>query len=229
MRRGRVRGLGSRGTWRGLESSSRRRVDATAPERAVGVDAERGANGFEEPPGADASARLMPWCHRFFDVAFGVIGPKDERLVAVPELLGRRALGDRAERRELAAAGAGAGAPSPLGRRLLRVGVRSQPQLPRRDDGLRSRPNGGRYGSAEAERGRRGVGLRSRLTNDWWAATETPLNAVCGAGASTRSSPTHMWRAWTPRASTNRFCSPCPSRPWSGGGSSRAADAAREA
>ena len=95
--------------------------------------------------------------------------------------------------------------------------------------GLRSRPDGGRYGSAEAERGRRGVGLRSRLTNDWWAATETPLNAVCGAGASTRSSPTHMWRAWTPRASTNRFWSPCPSRPWSGGGSSRAADAAREA
>jgi len=87
--------LGWRGTWRGLESSSRRRVDATAPERAVGVDAERGANGFEEPPGADASARLMPWCHRFFDVAFGVIGPKDERLVAVPELLGRRALSTR--------------------------------------------------------------------------------------------------------------------------------------
>ena len=166
LRRGRVRGLGSRGTWRGLESSSRRRVDATAPERAVGVDAERGANGFEEPPGADASARLMPWCHRFFDVAFGVIGPKDERLVAVPELLGRRALGERAERRELAAAGAGAGAPSPLGRRLLRVGVRSQPHAAARRRAVVA-PQRRPVRLAEAERGRRGVGLRSRLTNDW--------------------------------------------------------------
>ena len=100
----------------------------------------------------------MPWCHRFFDVAFGVIGPKDERLVAVPELLGRRALGERAERRELAAAGAGAGAPSPLGRRLLRVGVRSQPAAAaRRRAAVAPRRRPVRLGRGRARAARRRV------------------------------------------------------------------------